>query len=99
MRGDYALHRRGDAGDADTVGVACFAVALPYRRHGLAQQLLHRVLADAPARGASAVEAYPVNEGVPSPSGFRGSRAMYEAAGFTPVAVRQRDTVVRRTTG
>jgi GNAT superfamily N-acetyltransferase len=95
MRGDYALFRRDDAEDASTVAVSCFAIAPPYRGHGVSRVLLGRVLADAGARGAAAIEAYPLNEGVGF-SGFRGPPPLYETSGFTPVEVRQHDTVVRR---
>lgn len=95
-RADYAMHRRNDDADATTVGIACFAIAPPYRKHGLAQALLDRVVADATSRGATAVEAYPFNGDDGAGSGFRGGRAMYDASGFTEVKVRQRDTVVRR---
>jgi GNAT superfamily N-acetyltransferase len=95
MRCDYTLFRRGDAHDNNTIGVACFAIAPPYRRHGLARGLLERVLADAVSRGASAVEAYPVNDATAG-SGFRGQRSMYDAAAFTEVEIRHRDTVMRR---
>ena len=95
MRGDYAMFRCGDDADASTVGISCFTIAPRFRRHGIAQALLARVVADAGPRGADAIEAYPVNDGVPT-QGFRGGRAMYDAAGFTEVTVRQRDTVVRR---
>ena len=61
-RSDYALYRRGagsDPSDGDVIGVSCFVIAPPYRRHGVAAALLDRVLADAPGRGADWVEAYP----------------------------------------
>jgi GNAT superfamily N-acetyltransferase len=94
-RGDCTLFARGDDADAATVSIPCFAIAPPYRGHGLAGQLLARVLADAPGRGGDAVEAYPFNESAGTPN-FRGSRAMYEAAGFGEVKVRARDTVLRK---
>lgn len=96
-RCDYTLFRRGDDADEETVGVACFAIAPPYRGHGVAKALLDRVVADAASRGATAVEAYPFNEGVVGDSpDFRGPRSLYDARGFTEVKVRARDTVVRR---
>jgi GNAT superfamily N-acetyltransferase len=98
-RGDYSLFRRGDDADATTVGVACFAIAPPYRGHGLAQRLLDRVVADAGGRGATTVEAYPPNGDTPPGVNFRGSRAMYDAAGFTEVKIRSRDTLMRRGAG
>jgi GNAT superfamily N-acetyltransferase len=93
-RCDYAMHRRNDDADASTVAIACFAIAPPYRGHGLATMLLDRVIADASGRGAAAVEAYPVIEGETS-SQFRGPRSLYDERGFSEVAVRQRDAVVR----
>lgn len=95
-RGEYAMFRCGDPDDDRTIGLACFAVAPPYRRHGVAAALLARAVADAPDRGATAVEAYPLHEAGPLYSGFRGGRPMFDAAGFTEVTVRARDAVVRR---
>lgn len=96
-RGDYALFRRGDDEDACTVGVACFAIAPPYRGHGLAKALLDRVIDDASSRGVEWVEAYPFNPGSDDPGpDFRGARSMYIERGFTEVKARAHDTVVRR---
>jgi GNAT superfamily N-acetyltransferase len=79
------------------IGVSCFVVAPPFRRHGLASALLDRVIADASTRGAAWIEGYPRNEPEQSDAGhFRGPRSMYDARGFEPVEVRERDTVVRR---
>jgi GNAT superfamily N-acetyltransferase len=96
MRSGYTLFRRGDTQDPTTIGIACFAIAPPYRKHGIARELLTKVIADAPSRGAQAVEAYPLNANVPTGGGFRGSRAMYEALRFEAVKVRTFDTVMRR---
>jgi GNAT superfamily N-acetyltransferase len=96
-RADCSLYRRGDEVDATTVAVSCFAVAPPYRGHGLARRLLDRVVADASGRGAGGVEAYPGNDSPPIEHlRFRGGRRMYESAGFTEIKVRTFDTVVRR---
>jgi GNAT superfamily N-acetyltransferase len=64
LRADYSLHpgEDDDPPGTEVVGVSCFIVAPPYRRHGLAAALLDRVLADAPERGAVWVEAYPFTE-------------------------------------
>jgi GNAT superfamily N-acetyltransferase len=94
-RGDCTLFERGDADDATTVSVPCFAIAPPYRGHGVAQRLLDRVMADAANRGAAHIEAYPLNASETF-SNFRGGKPMYEAAGFSEVKVRTHDTVVRR---
>ena len=95
-RGEYSLFRREDEADDCTVGIACFAVAPPYQGHGVSKALLDRVIADAPQRGAEAVEAYPFNPGVDAEADFRGPRSIYDRAGFTEVKIRTNDTVVRR---
>jgi GNAT superfamily N-acetyltransferase len=100
LRADYGLYRAVDPGGPEprsVIGVSCFVIAPPFRRHGIAAALLDRVIADAAARGASWIEGYPHN----APEGcdarhFRGPRSMYDARGFQPVEVRERDTVVRR---
>jgi GNAT superfamily N-acetyltransferase len=99
-RADEALHARGpdaDPPDDEVVGVACFVIAPPYRRHGLAGALLDRVVADAPGRGARWVEAYPFHSAVEAlgAKDFRGPRSLYDARGFVEVAERERDHVVR----
>lgn len=96
MRCDQSLHRRGDDDDERTAAVSCFAIAPPYRKHGVAQALLRHVVDDAGGRGAAWVEAYPFNGDDGQGSGFRGGRPMFDAAGFTEVSIRERDTVVRR---
>jgi GNAT superfamily N-acetyltransferase len=99
-RSEYGLFRDVDPtgpSAESVIGVACFVIAPPYRRHGVASALLDRVIADAGSRGASWIESYPHN--APDANGerhFRGSRSMYEARGFKVVEVRQKDTVMRR---
>lgn len=96
-RGDYALYRIAGTPDDETVGVSCFVIAPPYRRHGVAAALLDRVIADAPSRGARWVEAYPFTAQPPDDAAhFRGPRTMYDARGFEAVESRERDTVMRR---
>ncbi len=99
LRSDYTLHpgEDEDPPGSQVVGISCFIIAPPYRRHGLAAALLDRVLADASERGAGWVEAYPFTgdtEG--DASSFRGLRQMYDERGFEPVRTRARDTVMRR---
>lgn len=83
--------------DPETVvGVSCFIVAPPYRRHGITASLLDRVIADAADRGARWVEGYPRNTPEDTdPDHFRGPTHLYEARGFEPVEHRERDTVMR----
>lgn len=100
VRSDYGLYRLVDPNGpppASVIGVSCFVVAPPFRRHGVAAALLDRVIADASARGGSWIEGYPINTPEDSDAGhFRGPRSMYDARGFEPIEVRERDTVVRR---
>jgi GNAT superfamily N-acetyltransferase len=99
LRSDYGLYRLVDPnGPAppSVIGVSCFVIAPPFRRHGIAAALLDRVIADASARGAMWIEGYPLNKPEESDAGhFRGPRSIYDARGFEPIEVRERDTVVR----
>ncbi len=100
LRSGYRLYgdvERGGPDPQTIIGVSCFVVAPPFRRHGIAAALLDRVVADAAGRGASWIEAYPSK----APDGgdasqFRGPRSMYDARGFEPVDERERYVVVRR---
>jgi GNAT superfamily N-acetyltransferase len=93
LRASYELFAGVDPGGPDpaqVIGVSCFVVAPPYRRHGVASALLDRVIADAAARGAAFVEAYPHSAPDQNDAGhFRGPRSMYEARGFQQVEVRE----------
>lgn len=93
----YRLGTDAKPADEDVISVACFVIAPPYRRHGLAMALLQRLLDDAPGRGAAYVEAYPLSDPTEADAGnFRGHPAMFTAQGFEVVEVRERDTVMRR---
>jgi len=100
LRSDYGLFRDVVSNGPEAtsvVGISCFVIAPPFRRHGVASALLDRVIADAPGRGATWIEAYPHNKPEDSDaSHFRGPRSMYDARGFTSIEVRDRDTVMRR---
>jgi len=100
LRTDYGLYRLVDPDGPEArlvIGVSCFVIAPPFRRHGIASALLDRVIADASARDVSWIEAYPHNQPEQNDAGhFRGSRSMYDARGFEPVKVLERYTVVRR---
>lgn len=99
-RSDYSLYSSVDPSGppADSViGVSCFIVAPPYRRHSVAARLLDRVIEDAESRGATWIEAYPFNSTAESDSGnFRGPQSMFIERGFETVTIRERDTVMRR---
>lgn len=100
LRSEYGLFRLVDPEGPDpasVVGVSCFVVAPPYRRHGIAARLLERVVVDAAERGADWIEAYPRNDAEGGdPENFRGPRRLFERLGFEPVLDRDRDTVMRR---
>ena len=103
LRSSYGLYQSVDPGGPEpssVIGVSCFVIAPPFRRHGIASAQLDRVIADAPNRGASWIEGYPHNEPEENDAGhFRGPRSMYDARGFSVIEVRDRDTVVRRSVG
>lgn len=91
------LKEHVDRSDETVICIACFVIAPPYRRHGLANTLLARVLADARSRNATYVEAYPLNSAAESDAGNnRGHRALFDAHNFDVVHERQHDTLMRR---
>ena len=100
FRSEYGLYAGVDEGgppSKSVVGVSCFVIAPPFRRHGVAAALLDRVIADASTRGASWIEGYPHNKPRgDDPGHFRGPRSMYEERGFQFVEVRGHYTVMRR---
>lgn len=83
--------------DADTVvGVSCFVIAPPYRRHGISSALLDRVIDDGRARGARYVEGYPRSaERGEDVLSFCGPRSMFERREFSPVEENDRFTIFR----
>jgi len=103
LRSNYGLYREVDPSGPDAasvIGISCFIIAPPYRRHNVATTLLDRVLEDAGGRGAMWVEAYPFNEtGEADSANFRGPMSMFLERGFEVVEVRERDTVVRKPVG
>ncbi|HEU4751248.1 MAG TPA: GNAT family N-acetyltransferase [Acidimicrobiia bacterium] len=99
-RSDYGMYREVDPDGPDpasVIGVSCFIIAPPYRRHGLAARLLDKVIADAADRGAQWVEGYPYHDPKGDDAGhYRGSKHIYDARGFELVKQREHDTVMRR---
>ena len=100
MRSEYVIYEVDEepgVNPSAVIGVSCFVIAPPYRRHGVASALLDRAISDAPSRGAAWIEAYPHNSPDPGePGHFRGPRSMYDARGFEQITVREHYTVMRR---
>lgn len=99
LRINYEIFQQVDPEGPDpasVIGVSCFVIAPPYRRHGVASALLDRVIEKAATRGALWIEGYPRNEPENNDAAhFRGPQSMYIKRGFQPVVVRERDTVMR----
>lgn len=102
-RADAALFKDVDPNGPNAqsvIGISCFVIAPPFRRHGIASALLDRVIADASSRNAAWIEAYPHSKPEAGDAGhFRGTRAMYDARGFKPVEERKNYTVMRLPAG
>ena len=93
------MHRFGlNAAEQQGVGsLACFVIAAPYRRHGVASALLESALERLRARGVATAEAYPVKELKSAQSNYRGPLSMYLQAGFVPYRETERHLIVRKT--
>lgn len=70
--------------------LSCFFVRRGYRRRGIMSALIAAAVTAAKDAGAPALEAYPVDTGVPKSSTnvFTGTAAAFERAGFKTVARR-----------
>jgi GNAT superfamily N-acetyltransferase len=73
---------RATGEDDGVCSVICFVIAPPYRRRGIATRLLARVVEEAPARGFTAIEAYPRKDAASAASAYVGPLDMYLRAGF-----------------
>lgn len=96
--------------DRPVWSIVCFAVSESARGRGVARALLDGAIEHARARGAVALEAYPIrldgDEPVQAEAAFTGTLPMFERAGFVVVADRASDpsssrqrVVVRRELG
>jgi GNAT superfamily N-acetyltransferase len=72
------------APDPDAWAISCFMVLAPYRGQGLARRIFAAAIDDIRARGASAVEGYPLHgTGHEAEEVWTGPQSLYVAAGFT----------------
>jgi len=102
-RGDFAKLERSPVmkpvDDRPVWSIICFVVPAAYRRQGVAHALLQGAIAYARRRGATLIEAYPVDRKGPSRDDamWFGAKSMYDRAGFREVARRKPGRpVVRR---
>ena len=75
--------------------IACFVVQSEYRRRGIAQKLLDRVIKDAKKEGVAIVEAYPRKLARSEYGNYHGSWEMYAKNGFVAERLPTRE-VMRR---
>jgi GNAT superfamily N-acetyltransferase len=77
--------------DKPVWSIICFVVPSAHRRQGVAHALLQGAIAYARKRGATLLEAYPVDKSArqSDDSMWFGSKSMYDRAGFKEVARRK----------
>ncbi|MGH8646854.1 MAG: GNAT family N-acetyltransferase, partial [Gammaproteobacteria bacterium] len=83
-RSTYRRLVGGDAPDDGIWSIACFFVVRSLRDAGITTQIIEAAVQHAQARGATMVEAYPVEADSPSYR-FMGFVPLFEAAGFIEV--------------
>jgi len=66
----------------NVISIACFMVQKEYRRKGIAQRLLKRIIKDAQEKGIKIIEAYPRIKAQTEYGNFHGAYSMYEKNGF-----------------
>ena len=93
------MHRFGlNVAEQQGVGsLACFVIAAPYRRHGVASALLEAALDRLRARGVRVAEAYPARNNDSPQVNYRGPLQMFLRAGFEPHRETERHLIVRKT--
>ena len=94
-RSAYPTRRKGV--DDDKVGVvACFVIAPPYRRHGLARRLLDAAVEGFRSLGMEKVEAHPVLGTDADAPNYHGPLQLYMDAGFKEVSRDDRFALVEK---
>jgi GNAT superfamily N-acetyltransferase len=68
--------------DGGVASVVCFAIAPPYRGHGVAGRLLEGVISRFGEVGFARLEAYPVRDPQDAMAAYHGSLDLFERAGF-----------------
>ena len=101
-RDDYAKLRRSPVmkpvDDLPVWSIICFVVPSQYRRQGVARSLLAGAIAYAKERGATLLEASPVDKPDRSSDDamWFGAKSMYDAVGFEEVARRKANRPIVR---
>ncbi|HEV2476989.1 MAG TPA: GNAT family N-acetyltransferase [Candidatus Dormibacteraeota bacterium] len=92
------MHRFGlNVAEQEGVGsLACFVIAAPYRKHGVASALLDAALDRLRARGVRLAEAYPARTSDSAQGNYRGPLQMFLRAGFEPYRETERHLIVRK---
>lgn len=75
-----------DGEDQGIASVVCFAIAPPYRRHGLATRLLEGAISRSAENGFRRLEAYPIRDPADERAAFHGSLELYQRLGFEVVS-------------
>ena len=93
----YTIVDDPGAGDPGQVGaIACFVVAKPYRRSGVARAMLEAACEGFRRAGFHAVEAYPRAEAATDAENHTGPLALYLDAGFVEKGEVDGATIVRK---
>ena len=79
-----------------TMSVVCFEIAPEYRGKGIATAFLEHICADAKADGFVAVEGYAKIQKERVYYDFTGPVRLFEKAGFTEVAIRDGQVIMRK---
>lgn len=92
------MHRFGlNVAEQQGVGsLACFNIAAPYRKHGVASALLEVALERLRERGVQVAEAYPARNHDSPQANYRGPLQMFLRAGFEPYRETERHLIVRK---
>src|SRR5262245_48251619 len=93
-----ALSSKDEQAGPDIGVIVCFTIAGPYRRQGIARELLQAACDGLYQKGATVVEAYPRKETGSEAANYHGPLQMYLDAGFQLIREAEGVVTVRKTT-
>lgn len=95
LRSAYPTQRTG-VGDDEVGVIVCFAIAPPYRKHGVSHRLLEAALDGYRALGIKRAQAHPVLDNKEDAPNYHGPLSLYLDTGFEIVERNERTALVEK---
>ena len=93
MKSVFPKYNDASEESTNVISIACFMVQKEYRRKGIAQNLLTRIIKDAKKEGIRIIEAYPRINAKTEYGNFHGPFSLFEKNGFISEKINDVDVV------